>query len=137
MHVPWERNQPFSCVEVRLSYTDIAIALQEAGVSGTATRDKWPLEVLKKVLQGLEAEVPSQLLARELFCGAISSADWLQCQKAFTSSAAVMSMVEPNLLHTSMPSAAISVICKTSTDKLGSSCCSRLQGAHWSSWPAS
>ena len=67
--------------------------LQEAGVSGTATRDKWPLEVLKKVLQGLGAEVPSQLLARELFCGAVSAADWLQRQKAFTSSAAVMSMV--------------------------------------------
>ena len=69
--------------------------LQEAGLSSTAARDKWPLEVLRKVLQGLGAEVPSQLLARELLCGAASAADWLQRQRAFASSAAVMSMVRP------------------------------------------
>ena len=71
--------------------------LQEAGISGTATRDKWPLEVLKKVMESLGAEVPAQLLARELFCGAASAADWLQRQRAFAGSAAVMSMVWPPL----------------------------------------
>lgn len=69
--------------------------LQEAGVSSAAARDKWPLEVLRKVMQDLGGEVPSQLLARELLCGAASAADWRQRQRAFTSSAAVMSMVQP------------------------------------------
>lgn len=63
-------------------------------MSSSASRDKWPLKVLKKVLQQLQAEIPRQLLARELFCGAGSTAEWLQRQRAYASSTAVMSMVK-------------------------------------------
>ena len=66
---------------------------QEAGLSSSVAREKWPVEALKKVVQDLGADIPPQLLERELSRGARSAADWLQRQRAYARSAAVMSMV--------------------------------------------
>lgn len=68
-------------------------ALQEAGLSSSVAREKWPVEALKKVVQDLGADIPPQLLERKLSHGARSAADWLQRQRAYARSAAVMSMV--------------------------------------------
>ena len=72
-------------------------------MNSAASRDKWPLEALKKVLQQLQAEIPGQLLARELFCSAGSTAEWLQRQRAYASSTAVMSLVKAPTFQTWMP----------------------------------
>ena len=49
--------------------------------------------MLKQVLAELIQETPHQLLARELWCGSGSAADWWSFQSGYTSSTAAMSMV--------------------------------------------
>ena len=67
--------------------------LQAAGLSRSAPRKEWPLPMLKQVLAELIQETPHQLLARELWCGSGSAADWWSFQSGYTSSTAAMSMV--------------------------------------------
>ncbi|XP_030753715.1 serine/threonine-protein kinase SMG1 [Sitophilus oryzae] len=67
--------------------------LIEHGVKNIDNRKEWPTAVLKDVLTELMAETPSDLLARELWCNAVSANAWWQVVKRYSYSVAVMSII--------------------------------------------
>ncbi|KAJ9461532.1 Serine/threonine-protein kinase smg-1 [Diplonema papillatum] len=84
-------------------FTKLLPALKEVGINNVGTRTDWPLEVLTNVFGVLSAEVPKDLLSRELWsrgtsyamgvpseCGLVG---WLRRMKQYASSLAVMSVV--------------------------------------------
>lgn len=56
-------------------------------------RKDWPLPVLKKVLNELIQETPSNLLAKELWCRSTGCVKWRRVIQNFTISLAVMSVI--------------------------------------------
>ncbi|CAG9763881.1 unnamed protein product [Ceutorhynchus assimilis] len=67
--------------------------LVEHGVSNIDNRKEWPLAVLKEVLTELTNETPSDLIAKELWCNAVSANAWWQVVKRYSYSVAVMSII--------------------------------------------
>nr|NVI76415.1 no-on-and-no-off transient C [Cucujiformia] len=76
-----------------LFYNKLNPLLIEHGVKKLDNRKEWPLGVLKQVLTELMAETPSDLLARELWCNAVSATDWWNVTKRYSYSVAVMSII--------------------------------------------
>lgn len=67
--------------------------MKAAGISPSALRRDWPQHVLRQVLEELMQEAPADMIAREIFAGSAGPTDWWSRQRAFATSAAVMSMV--------------------------------------------
>lgn len=75
--------------------------LMEHGVKNMENRKEWPLTVLKDVLTELMAETPADLIAKELWCNAVSANQWWQVVKRYSYSVAVMSIIGELLLFLS------------------------------------
>ena len=76
-----------------LFYNKITPLLKEKGIDPSASRKDWPLAVLKRVLQELMNDTPSDLLARELWCSSTSASDWWSMTQTYSRSVAVISMI--------------------------------------------
>lgn len=76
-----------------LFYSKLNPLLQEHGVKNMDNRKEWPLVALKQVLTELMAETPSNLLAKELWCHAVSPGAWWQIVRKYSYSVAVMSII--------------------------------------------
>jgi PI-3-kinase-related kinase SMG-1 len=76
-----------------LFYQRISTALRAAGILPTASRRQWPRRVLRDTVSGLSAEVPRDLLQRELWCSSPSSAAWLTKVTAHARSVATASVL--------------------------------------------
>ncbi|KAB0796118.1 hypothetical protein PPYR_10179 [Photinus pyralis] len=74
-----------------LFYNKLNPLLQEHGVKNPESRKEWPLAILKQVLTELMAETPNDLLAKELWCHAVSAGEWWQMIRNYSYSVAVMS----------------------------------------------
>nr|NVI76403.1 no-on-and-no-off transient C [Cucujiformia] len=86
-------NNPTVLRPSELFYNKLNPLLIEHGVKNIENRKEWPLSILKQVLTELMAETPSDLLAKELWCNAISASDWWQVTKRYSYSVAVMSII--------------------------------------------
>ena len=76
-----------------LFYEKIMPALKEFGISHITSRRDWPVEVLRTVFAQLVQETPRELLAREIQCSCLSSAELWAKTNGHARSVAVMSMV--------------------------------------------
>ncbi|KAG2186028.1 hypothetical protein INT43_002466 [Umbelopsis isabellina] len=71
----------------------ISAALKREGLPVTASRRRWPKEILRNVYLELLKETPSDLLAKEVWCNSINGQDWWEKSSALARSMAVMSII--------------------------------------------
>lgn len=71
----------------------ISSALKREGLPVTASRRKWPKEVLKNVFLELESETPRDLLSKEVWCNSTTAQDWWRKACSLARSMAVMSVI--------------------------------------------
>ncbi|KAI8575271.1 hypothetical protein K450DRAFT_262519 [Umbelopsis ramanniana AG] len=71
----------------------ISSALKREGLPVTASRRKWPKEVLKNVFLELESETPNDLLSKEVWCNSTTAQDWWRRACSLGRSMAVMSVI--------------------------------------------
>lgn len=71
----------------------ISSALKREGLPVTASRRKWPKEVLKNVFLELQNETPNDLLSKEVWCNSTTAQDWWQKASSLARSMAVMSVI--------------------------------------------
>lgn len=76
-----------------LFYNKLNPLLKEHGVKNMENRKEWPLSILRNILLELMSETPNDLLAKELWCNAISAGKWWQVVKRYSYSVAVMSII--------------------------------------------
>eukprot|EP01060_Flectonema_neradi_P006025 TRINITY_DN14027_c0_g1_i1.p1 TRINITY_DN14027_c0_g1~~TRINITY_DN14027_c0_g1_i1.p1 ORF type:complete len:3041 (+),score=553.21 TRINITY_DN14027_c0_g1_i1:116-9238(+) len=98
-----KKPQKSSFRPVHHFFTSLLPALKEVGISNVGTREDWPADVLTRVFNQLAAEVPKDLLSKELWCRGLSplsrapsecgTSGWLRRVKTYSSSLAVMSVV--------------------------------------------
>ncbi|KAK3583612.1 hypothetical protein CHS0354_039435 [Potamilus streckersoni] len=74
-------------------YNKLTPLLREKGIKDLDNRKDWPLSVLRKVLEELIAETPSDLLAKELWCSSTGPNEWWCMTQTYNRSTAVMSMI--------------------------------------------
>jgi len=78
---------------IDMFYAKLIPVLKSMNIGNVMNRADWPAEALKKVFHELERECPKDLLERELWCAAPTTADWWAKTQQFARSNAVMSMV--------------------------------------------
>lgn len=74
-------------------YAKLAPLLAEHKMEVGDNRKLWPVGVLRQVLTELSQETPKDLLAKEFWCNAPTTAAWRQTVKRYALSAAVMSVI--------------------------------------------
>lgn len=71
----------------------ISSALKREGLPVTASRRKWPKEVLKNVFLELQNETPNDLISKEVWCSSTTAGDWWEKSCSLARSMAVMSVI--------------------------------------------
>ena len=92
----WRPSPPPVAATTRpldLFYQRVSAALRDAGMSAAAPRRAWPASALRAANESLAAEIPRDLLRRELWCGAPTSAAWLRKVTAHARSVATASVL--------------------------------------------
>lgn len=90
----WQQREASSVLRPsELFYGKLTPLLKEQGITNLDNRRDWPVSVLVSTLQALMAETPKDLVARELWCAAVSAPHWWRVTCAFNRSTAVMSTV--------------------------------------------
>ena len=92
----WRPSPPPVAATTRpldLFYQRVSAALRDAGMSAAAPRRAWPASALRAANESLAAEIPRDLLRRELWCGAPTSAAWLRKVSAHARSVATASVL--------------------------------------------
>ncbi|KAH8290014.1 hypothetical protein KR044_000048, partial [Drosophila immigrans] len=99
LYKKWQQRQPQPAAAASsrrltdLFYNKLSPLLAKHNMLVTDPRRQWPLAALRQVLSELMQETPADLLARELWCQAGSSAEWRQSVRRYTSCMAVMSVI--------------------------------------------
>ncbi|XP_034113609.1 serine/threonine-protein kinase Smg1 [Drosophila albomicans] len=99
LYKKWQQRQPQTATAASsrrltdLFYNKLSPLLAKHNMLVTDPRRQWPLSALRQVLAELMQETPADLLARELWCQAGSSAEWRQSVRRYTTCMAVMSVI--------------------------------------------
>ncbi|KAH8386774.1 hypothetical protein KR093_002440, partial [Drosophila rubida] len=99
LYKKWQQRQPQPAAAASsrrltdLYYNKLSPLLAKHNMLVTDPRRQWPLAALRQVLAELMQETPADLLARELWCQAGSSAEWRQSVRRYTTCMAVMSVI--------------------------------------------
>lgn len=76
-----------------LFYNKLTPMLKEHGLKPSDPRKDWPVSVQKRVFEELKNETPKDLLAKEFWCTASTSAQWRQIVRNYSVSLGVMSVI--------------------------------------------
>ena len=74
-------------------YGELLPALQTKGIANAASRQEWPMEVLKQVFRTLSSQTPRWLLEKELWATSTATSDWWSKTCTYSRSVGVMSIV--------------------------------------------